>query len=82
MSSRSGGHGCLSGLLLATLGSQLGCVGVAIVLVIAAVALLLFLKIAIQVAKLAVGVGGLYGAVIAVRNYLRALSANVRPGEV
>lgn len=82
MSSRSGGRGCLSSLLLLTLGSQLGCVGVAVVLVLVAVVLFLFVQLAIQVAKLAVGVGGLYGTVIAVRNYLRALSANVRPGAV
>jgi hypothetical protein len=77
MSQRSAGRGCLSQLFFYTLSGQLGCVGAAVVVGLAALVLFLLVQLAIQVVKLLVAVGGLYGAVITVRNYFRALVGNV-----
>lgn len=55
-----------------------GCI--LLVLVLAAIAIALY--IAFLVAQLMFGVGAVYGAVIAVRNYVRALLHNVQPERV
>jgi NADH:ubiquinone oxidoreductase subunit 3 (subunit A) len=75
----SKGRGCLGGLMFLILSGQLGCWGIAILLVVLGLAIYYLLPIAYDVFRALLAIGVLFGAGITVRNYALALYHNIKP---
>jgi hypothetical protein len=71
-------RGCLSVMLLGYLGSQLGCIGSVIALLVLGVAAYYAVKVLVEVVRVLLVTGALFGLAITVRNYGQALYHNIK----
>lgn len=74
--------GCLGGLLLSMVSAQLGCFGTVILLIVFGVAAYYAAKLLVEIVRILLITGALFGLAITVRNYAQALYHNVKREKV
>ncbi|HSK80661.1 MAG TPA: hypothetical protein VLQ45_29675 [Thermoanaerobaculia bacterium] len=78
----SKGRGFFGWLLFLIVSGQLGCWGIAILLLVLAFAIYFLLPLAYDLVRILLAIGVLFGAGITVRNYALALYHNIKPEKV